>query len=203
MTESRRIKRSTRAIGSCLVLFAFGVVADLGTKQWALETLSAERHGPTPPVCEPDAQGLVYMQHVRSRVVVLIDDYLELRYAENCGAAFGFLDNAPGPLRGVLFVSTALLAIGALSWMFLTGSGGPLFAVSAPLVISGAVGNLVDRLRFGYVIDFIRFHVYDSFEWPTFNVADAAITVGVALLFLDGLRQGQAKEQPSPLPTGP
>jgi signal peptidase II len=55
--------------------------------------------------------------------------------------------------------------------------------------VSGALGNMVDRVRLGYVVDFIHFHVYDSFEWPTFNVADSTITIGVALLLLDGLRK--------------
>jgi signal peptidase II len=78
--------------------------------------------------------------------------------------------------------------------MFARGNGGPLFAWSVPLVVSGALGNMIDRVRLGYVVDFIHFHVYDSFEWPTFNVADSTITVGVALLLLDGMR----RVEPSP-----
>ena len=67
-------------------------------------------------------------------------------------------------------------------WLYWTGYGGTLFAVSVPLIASGALGNLVDRFRLGYVVDFIRFHVREAFVWPTFNVADITITVGVALL---------------------
>jgi signal peptidase II len=60
--------------------------------------------------------------------------------------------------------------------------------------VSGAVGNLFDRVRHGYVVDFIRFHVHDKFEWPTFNVADITIVIGVGLLLLDGMRKDAGKE---------
>jgi signal peptidase II len=116
---------------------------------------------------------------------VIISGHLQLSYAENCGAAFGMLNTAPRWLRAGIFTVAALAAVAALLWMYIRGSGGRLFALAVPLIASGALGNLVDRLRFGYVIDFIRYH--GLFEYPTFNVADAFITVGVACLFLDGM----------------
>jgi signal peptidase II len=92
------------------------------------------------------------------------------------------------------------VAVGALLFMFVTGTGGKLFAWSVPLIVSGALGNLVDRVRLGYVVDFIRFHLQEGWEWPTFNVADSTITVGVALLLLDGLlnRESASKSSASP-----
>lgn len=79
-------------------------------------------------------------------------------------------------------------------WMFITANGGILFAWAVPLIISGALGNMIDRWRLGYVVDFIRFHLHDGWEWPTFNVADITITVGVAFLLLDGFRKEVASE---------
>jgi signal peptidase II len=138
----------------------------------------------------------VYLQRHRDGSYELIDGYLEFRYAENCGAAFGMLNDAPRWARFGVFMTAALASVVVLMWLFVTGNGGPLFAWSVPFVVSGALGNLVDRARLGYVIDFIRFHVHSSFEWPTFNVADVTITIGVALLLLDGMRK------PVPAPTG-
>ena len=134
----------------------------------------------------PGESGFVYFQRVQKPAIVLIEDYLELRYAENCGAAFGVLNRGPAWLRLALFSPAAILATVGLLWMYVIGYGGKLFAVSVPLIASGALGNLVDRFRFGYVVDFIRFHVQESFVWPTFNVADSTIFVGVALLLIEG-----------------
>jgi signal peptidase II len=132
-------------------------------------------------------------QRVRTISVVLIDNFLEFRYAENCGAAFGMLYNSPVIFRSILFTTAATIAVVVLFWMLVTGTGGPLFAWSVPLVSSGACGNLLDRVFNGYVVDFIRFHIHEAFEWPTFNFADITITIGVVLLVLDGLRRPIAK----------
>lgn len=97
----------------------------------------------------------------------------------------------------MLFVTAAALAVLALLWMFVRGRGGALFASCVPFIVSGALGNFIDRIFRIYVIDFVRFHIHDVFEWPTFNVADAAITVGVFLLLLDGLIHRDRKSAPS------
>jgi signal peptidase II len=181
-------------IAACLFGLAVLTVADLWTKAWAQDALSRERTTAAPPPCEPDAQGRTYVQRIRTEPMVLIDGYLEFRYAENCGAAFGMMDEAPKWLRVSLFMTAGVIAVCAMLFMFVTGSGGPLFAWSVPLIVSGALGNMVDRVRLGYVIDFIRFHTHESWEWPTFNVADSTITVGVALLLLDGMRKPAPKD---------
>jgi signal peptidase II len=183
--------RSKRAVVVCFIALVVCTAADLWSKAWALETLSRPTAS-APPVCTPDAQGRRY-QRLRTESIVLVENYLELRYAENCGAAFGLLDESPRWLRSIVFLTAGAVAVGALLWMFVRGRGGPLFAVSVPLIVSGAIGNLVDRVRLGYVVDFIYFHIYDRFEWPTFNVADATITIGVALLLLDGMRRPAAE----------
>ena len=125
--------------------------------------------------------------------VVLIDGYLELRYAENCGAAFGFMREMPSLVRKGVFYFAAAGAIVLLMGMFITGRGGKLFALAVPLIVSGAIGNLVDRVRLGYVVDFIRAHLNDRWAYPTFNIADAWITIGVILILLEGFfERGQA-----------
>lgn len=181
-------RRSTRAIVLCVLGTLAMLAADLGSKEWASEALSVERLGTPPPVCS--GRG---MQRLPNAGVVLVEGYLELSYAENCGAAFGLLRDADDWVRRIVFGVAALGASIALMWMFVMGRGGPMFAWSVPFVVSGALGNLVDRVRHGYVVDFIRFHVYDKFEYPTFNIADVTIVVGVALLFLDGLRKEGGK----------
>jgi signal peptidase II len=187
MMKNFAVRRTPKAIAACLVALAILTWLDLWTKDWAVERLSRAPLTQASEVCVPDDAGRVFMQRVQSDTIVLAPGYLELRYAENCGAAFGVLDRGPGWLRLALFAPAAIAATLGLLWLFVTGYGARLFAISVPLIASGALGNLVDRFRFGYVIDFIRFHIQDSFVWPTFNVADSTITVGVALLLIEGL----------------
>jgi signal peptidase II len=171
---------------ACVVALALLTWADLGTKDWALSTLSRTPSVDPGPVCVPNAQGVTYFQRLPTEPLVLVNDYLELRYAENCGAAFGVLNQGPAWLRLVLFAPAAAAAVVGLLWLYWSGYGGPLFALAVPLIASGALGNLVDRFRLGYVVDFVRFHLKDGFAWPTFNVADITITVGVILLLIEG-----------------
>jgi signal peptidase II len=173
---------------------AFALLAlDLGTKEWVLHTLSAERPGEPAPACEPDASGRRFLQRIRQGEVHLIPGWASFRYAENCGAAFGFLDDAPRLVRRSVFGIAAVIASAVLVWMFVQGRGGRPFAWAVPMIVSGAIGNLVDRIRHGFVVDFIRIRLPEGPEWPTFNIADAGITVGVILLLLDGVRK-EAKE---------
>jgi len=175
-------RRSHSALALCVGATLVLTAADLWTKDWAQESISRANPAALDEVCPPER----IPQRRASRSVVLVEGYLEFRYTENCAAAFGLFEDVPRWLRMGLFYLAAIVAMSALMWMFAQGSGGPLFAWSVPLVVSGALGNLVDRLRLGYVIDFIRFHIQDSFYWPTFNLADSTITIGVILLLLDG-----------------
>lgn len=178
-------KRSTKALIICIVLTVVFLALDLGSKHWAQNALSVERRGDIPALCEADADGRIRSQRLQSDVSVLIPNYLEFRYAENCGTAFSMLNSAPKWVRHGVFGLAALAASIGLFWMFIMGRGGPLFAHAVPWIVSGAIGNLVDRTRLGYVVDFIRFHIADAWAWPTFNVADITIAVGVGLLLID------------------
>jgi signal peptidase II len=185
-TTTARIRRSPKAFALCVAALALCTLGDLWTKDWAMQQLSRAPLSPPGPVCAPSDTGYVYFQRLQQPPIVLVEDYLELRYAENCGAAFGVLNHGPSWLRLALFAPAAIAATLGLLWLFFSGYGGKLFAISVPLIASGALGNLIDRFRFGFVVDFIRFHVHDSFVWPTFNVADSTISVGVALLLIEG-----------------
>jgi len=178
--------RTYRAIAVCLGAALALAAIDIGSKLWALDALSHARLDEAPPICVPDEHGRIEWQRIRGEKLVVVPGYLELSYAENCGAAFGLMRGAPIAVRRVLFAIAAILASAVLVWMFARGRGGQCFAVAVPFVVAGALGNLFDRLRYGYVVDFVRFHVEEGFEWPTFNGADIAITVGVTLLVLDG-----------------
>jgi signal peptidase II len=193
-------RRSNRAIAFCVGAAVLLVAADLGSKSWAEGALSRARMGDAPEVCATDDQGFVRYQRIPSDSISLVSDTFELEYAENCGAAFGLLRQAPTIVRRVVFGIAAIAATCVLLWLFVQGRGGPYFAASVPLVISGAIGNFFDRFLYGYVVDFIHFHYehpilwMERFDYPTFNVADIAITIGVVLLLIDGMKQDQAEK---------
>src|SRR3954462_4357051 len=103
----------------------------------------------------------------------------------NKGAAFSFLAREAGWQTPVL-VTFALLASVVVAVLIVRNPGKTLFCGSLAAILGGALGNAIDRLRFGYVVDFLDFHAF-GWHWPAFNVADSAITVGAVLLILDGL----------------
>ncbi len=103
----------------------------------------------------------------------------------NKGAAFSFLSQAPGWQTPLLAAFAAAAAI-VVSVLILRNAARRLLCTGLALVLGGAVGNLVDRLRFGQVVDFLDFHAA-GWHWPAFNVADSAITLGAVLLVIDGL----------------
>ena len=118
----------------------------------------------------------------------LIDGVLRLTYVRNRGAAFGVLSDAELPYQAWIFAGVsliALFAIGLYAWRLPAASRLPRLALA--LIIGGALGNLLDRVRLGYVIDFIDVY-WRTHHWPAFNAADSAITIGVSLLVLDMLR---------------
>lgn len=120
--------------------------------------------------------------------VVLSDEFFRLRYAENPGAAFGLFRNVPPEYRGPLFhlVSLGAVVLIAFAVRKLKGEKDEVWARwGLPLVLGGALGNYVDRLARGFVIDFLEAHWHERAYWPAFNVADTAIVVGVGLLLVD------------------
>lgn len=119
-----------------------------------------------------------------------LTSFFDLVLFHNEGAAFSFLSGAGGWQR-VFFSAFAIIAAGVIIHLLRKRPGNTLFCLALSLVLGGALGNLYDRLTLGYVVDFLFFH-YQSWYWPAFNVADSAITVGVALLLWDGLREEKA-----------
>ena len=109
----------------------------------------------------------------------------------NKGAAFSFLADAQG-WQTPLLVAFALGAALAVSVLLVRSPGRRLLCAGLALILGGAIGNVIDRLRFGLVVDFIDLHA-GGWHWPAFNVADSAITVGAALLILDGFLQHERR----------
>ena len=113
--------------------------------------------------------------------------YFQLTYMRNQGAAFSFLSGAGGWQRW-FFIGLAIVAsVFIFIWLRKLDTSRRREAVAWALVLGGALGNLIDRILYGYVIDFLDVYVGD-WHWPAFNVADSAITVGVALLLLDSFK---------------
>ena len=103
---------------------------------------------------------------------------LRLTYVQNTGSAFGLF---PDQSLTLTIVAIAGLVIILLFYHYLSGSGS-MSTLAMGLIFGGAVGNLIDRIRFGYVVDFIDVRLWNEYHWPSFNVADSAITVGTIVL---------------------
>jgi signal peptidase II len=120
--------------------------------------------------------------------------FLNLTYVHNTGAAFSFLSDAGGWQRW-LFASLAVVMSGVIGvWLVRLQKHESLIAIALCLILGGAVGNLIDRIAYGYVIDFIDVY-YKTWHWPAFNVADSAICIGVGLMLLESFGVGRQKEQ--------
>lgn len=159
-----------RSLLPLAALAAFVVALDRWTKHWASTSL---------PFSEP---------------IRVVGDFVRLTYTRNSGVAFGI-----GQGTGFPYYVFSLIAIAAIVWMFLRGREGhdPLRRVSLALILGGAIGNLVDRVTSGEVVDFIEVGV-PQWHWPVFNVADSAVTVGVLLFALTWMRG----EEPAPAAAG-
>ncbi|MDP2829297.1 MAG: signal peptidase II [Sulfuricellaceae bacterium] len=116
-----------------------------------------------------------------------VTGYFNLVLAHNSGAAFSFLANAGG-WQKLFFIAVATIASIVMVYLLRKHSQQVLFSLALSLVLGGALGNLIDRISLGYVIDFLDFY-YGSYHWPAFNVADMAITGGVSLLLLDSIKK--------------
>ncbi len=114
-----------------------------------------------------------------------ITSFFNLVRVHNPGAAFSFLADAGGWQRW-FFTGLGVLAAGVMVYLLRMHAGQTLFCLALSLLLGGAVGNVIDRLLYSYVIDFLDFY-YDTWHFPAFNVADSAITVGAGLLILDEL----------------
>jgi signal peptidase II len=129
--------------------------------------------------------------------IELIPGFLRLAFVRNSGVAFGLfagVESAWKPLILALMAVTAVIIILVYSARMPWSRG--LLHGALALTLGGILGNLFDRVMHGSVVDFIEFHVYESFYWPTFNIADSAITIGIALLLIDAVKNPGAGEAP-------
>ncbi len=117
----------------------------------------------------------------------LVTSWFNIVRVHNPGAAFSFLADAGGWQRW-FFVGLGVVAVGYLAFLMTRNAGQFLFSLAATLIISGAVGNTIDRVSWGYVVDFIDWHI-SGWHWPAFNIADSCIVLGVTLFILDEIRR--------------
>ena len=145
------------------ILLAFGILA---ADQWS--------------------KWLVMSKMVHGESIPIIDRIFYLTYVRNPGAAFGML-----PYKTMFFILITIVAILAIAYYFTRISKERIMLKTAlTMQVGGAVGNLIDRVRFGYVIDFFDFRI-----WPVFNVADIAISIGVGMLFWELIRSEQHNKE--------
>jgi signal peptidase II len=117
---------------------------------------------------------------------IRILSWFNLALAHNTGAAFSFLSSASGWQRWFFIVLSALVSLLILVWLKRLKRSEHWTAAGLALILGGAIGNLIDRIAYGHVIDFIQWH-YEQYYWPTFNIADSAISVGAAVLIFHSL----------------
>lgn len=124
----------------------------------------------------------------------VIDGFFNITYVRNPGAAFGFLASAAPVFRTLFFLAVTVAAIVLiLYYLYKTPFRGPFLTISLALILAGALGNMIDRVRLGEVIDFLDVYLGTA-HWPAFNVADSAICVGAAILFWVMVKDGKARE---------
>jgi signal peptidase II len=127
--------------------------------------------------------------------ITVIDGFFNITYVRNTGVAFGIFSSVSSPAKSVLLsVFTACAAAVVVTYSVRSPARNRLLQIALALILGGALGNLYDRLAYKYVVDFLEFYA-GSYHWPSFNVADSAISTGVALLALEIIRNES--------PTGP
>jgi len=126
----------------------------------------------------------------------VITDFFNFTLLHNTGAAFSFLSDSGGWQRWFFSIIAAIVSCVLVVWLARLDAAKRCEAAALGLVLGGAVGNLIDRVQLGYVVDFIVVH-YQNNYWPAFNIADSAICVGAVLLLVDGYRQARAEQAES------
>jgi len=114
----------------------------------------------------------------------IIEHYLTIVHTRNRGIAFGLFSRQDSEIQSTLLIITSLLAIAFIFYLLISLRGRQVYAVvTLSLILGGAIGNLIDRIRWGEVVDFIDLHWY-HYHWPAFNCADSAISIGLVLLLI-------------------
>lgn len=156
-----------RGIGFALA--AFILLADQITKWWIMGPLA-----------------------LKARGQIFVTSFFDLTWVENYGVSMGFLTADSPAGRWMLVGLTSLITVGVAAWLW--RERGRIDALALGLVLGGAIGNITDRVRFGHVVDFLDLHIGDWHPFLVFNVADAAITIGVLLLVLRALLTREKKD---------
>ena len=170
------MSRRGRYLALALVGFTV-IILDQVTKYWVMQTMRLHESIP------------------------VIPNLFSITYIRNPGAAFGLLAGSSNAFRMVFFGVTSLFALALLGTILLRlPERDWIGQLSIAGILGGAIGNLIDRLRFGEVIDFLDVYI-ESYHWPAFNVADSAISVGVVCLILHFAFE--RKEEPMPAPESP
>lgn len=119
--------------------------------------------------------------------VLPVNSFINITHQENAGAAFSILSNAGGWQRWFLSVLAICISVYIVFWLFrLRNQDQIILSIGLSLVLGGAIGNVIDRIQFGYVIDYIQVLIM-GWPFPSFNIADASITVGAVILIIDAL----------------
>ncbi len=146
-----------------IIIIIIGIILDRISKLWAINTLS------------------------KGKDIVVIDNFFRFSYLENRGAAFGIFQN-----KTILLSIVTLVVITAMIYyIFKYKPESKVLRLSIALIISGAIGNLIDRIYYNYVVDFILLHYKDVYYYPTFNVADILVVVGTILLAICIIKEGK------------
>ena len=131
--------------------------------------------------------------------ITVIENFFYITHARNPGAAFGLFGDAPVVIRLTMFIGITLIALGMVVSFYRKLAPGDRFsALSLGLILGGAIGNLIDRIFRGEVVDFLHFRLWGGYQWPDFNLADSFIVVGVAFLVIELLAaEGESREDPA------
>lgn len=124
----------------------------------------------------------------------IIPNFFRFTYARNRGVAFSLFADSQYETKWILAGISTVAAVGVLVYLWRSGQHEKRLNYALSFLLAGIVGNLIDRVRLGEVVDFIDFHWYEKYTWPTFNIADAAICVGAALLALEMMREPKVSQ---------
>ena len=140
----------------------------------------------------------IIVSHLELYEVMPLGSMLELTRLHNTGAAFSLLAQAGGWQRWFFVALAGTISVAITWWLYtLPARGHPWLTIGLAMILGGAIGNGIDRLRLGHVVDFLHFHWQDWY-YPAFNVADIAITSGAIMLVIDALMHTRRTKAPSP-----
>ncbi len=135
-------------------------------------------------IADQVTKGIILDRLALYQTIPVVPGFFNITHIQNPGGAFGFLAQQSPMIRAFIFLLMSFLAVCLIFWFYRkTPSTHRFLAAGFALILGGAIGNLIDRLRFGSVVDFLDFYV-GAWHWPAFNVADSAITTGIAIFLL-------------------